>query len=131
VASYDSPGYQNLMPGVGSRDEWMTGPGSTPSGIPDTSAEPTVGTVGNSALVVPYGSSVLNGDRVTVGPSDVNIGRQQDLYSGSDGDALTGLPGDLIGQTGAGQGSVGGPRHPNAMTPGSLAAQAEAARRPS
>lgn len=74
---------------------------------------------------------MINGDRVQVSPWDVNVGRQQDLYSGADGDPLTGIPGTYLGSTGAGQGQVRGPGNPNAMAPGSLAAQAETARRPS
>jgi hypothetical protein len=112
VGSYDSPGFTDRTP-AGVVVQHTGAGGTQPSGVPDTSAEPGTGTVGFSALVVPVSGSVINGDRVQVGAADTNVGRQQDLYSGSDGDLIAGIPGDYLGFTGAGQGHVMGPSHPN------------------
>jgi hypothetical protein len=112
VGSYDSPGFIDRTP-AGRVLEHTGAGGSQPSGVPDTSAEPGTGTIGFSALIVPVGASTLSGDRVQVGVADTNVGRQQDLYSGSDGDLIAGIPGDYLGHTGAGKGHVTGPAHPN------------------
>lgn len=134
MASYDQPGYVNRYPG-GEAPAGTGAPGSMPTGIPDTTALPdTSGTTGNSAWVTVPGASLANGDRVTVSPLDTLVGRQADLYSGSDADPMNGNPGDGPngqGYTGAGDGNVVTPHHPSSMNVPDLASQIEAARRPS
>jgi hypothetical protein len=105
MGSYDSPSWTDRTPaGVVAQTTGLGG--SQPTEVPDASAEPGRGTIGNSALVVPVSGSVINGDRVTVGPLDTLVGHQADVYSGSDGDPISGLPGDYLGQTGIGKGHV-------------------------
>jgi hypothetical protein len=58
--------------------------------------------VGNSAVVVPVSTSLVNADRVNVGPADTLAGQQAAAY-GPDRDPLTGI-GAALGQTGAGMG---------------------------
>ena len=116
MASYDSPGYQNAMPGIGARDTWQTAPGSlSPGAMPDTDSAgmgPEAGTVGNSAFIVPNFGSLVNGDRVTVSPLDTGVSSQADSY-GSAPDPLTGIGAEL-GQTGSGMGKVSSPGNPTA-----------------
>jgi hypothetical protein len=105
MASYDSPGYGDRTPaGPVAQTTGVTG--SQPTQVPDASAEPGRGTVGSSALVVPVSGSVINGDRVEVGPMDTLVGHQADVYSGADADPLSGLAGNLLGTTGLGRGKV-------------------------
>jgi hypothetical protein len=105
MSGYEMPGFQDRTPAGTVMQSTGLG-GSQPGGIPDTSAEPGRGTVGNSALVVPVSGSVINGDRVEVGPMDTLVGHQADVYSGADADPLNGLPGTYLGQTGLGKGRV-------------------------
>jgi hypothetical protein len=134
MASYDSPGFAEQLPGlVFGRDPAMTAPGSSsPGAIPDTdsagvSAE--AGTVGNSALVVPNFGSVVNGDRVTVSPDDVLVSTQALSY-GPAVDPLTGI-GAALGDTGAGSGHVQAPGNPNVVGVPPMGSQVAQARRPS
>ena len=69
--------------------------------------------MGNNAVVVPSGGSLVNADRVTVGPSDTLVGAEASTY-GPNRDPLTGI-GSELGATGAGMGSnVMQGHHPNA-----------------
>jgi hypothetical protein len=117
MARYDSPGYQNQLPGFAPRPahDYLTAPGSPPmaAGAPD--AAQTVPHPGpGQAWIVPSGASTVNGDMVTVGVLDTEVSAQAALYSGPEADPWSGLPGELFGHTGAGTGSVAGPHHPNA-----------------
>ena len=74
MASYDSPGFHNLMPGIPDRDGSMTAPGSVLPDRPDTSGSLSdriqQGTMGNSAVITPVGGTLANADVVQVGPKD-------------------------------------------------------------
>lgn len=113
MASYDSPGFQDRTP-AGPVPRMTGASGSSPGPYPATDSVPdslSGGTIGNQAVVVPSGASVVNADRVTVGPSDTLVGAEAYAY-GPDRDPLTGIGADL-GQTGAGMGSTMA-MHPNA-----------------
>lgn len=114
MASYDSPGFQDRTP-AGAVTQSTGAPGTPSPGMADTDSAGAglqAGTIGNSALITPYGGSLVNADRVTVDPSDVLVSTQADSY-GPNRDPLTGIGADL-GQTGAGQGTVNTPPHPTA-----------------
>lgn len=133
MASYDSPGgVSNPMPGLQGVDRLLAAPGTPTVGAGDTdsaSMAAEAGTHGNSAFVVnPYGS-LVTGDRVEVGPSDVLVSSQVASY-GPTPDPLTGIGGQL-GHTGAGEGHVAAVGNPNAVPIGDLSSQISAARRSS
>ena len=124
LAGYDSPGYQNLMPGLGDRDSWQTAPGS--AGI--TAAENAGVVVGSPAVSSVWQSSQLPVSHVDVLAGDT-CAMSSDAPVPAGGDPMTGLSLAQVTQTGAGQGS---PRDlsPTTASVPSLAMQAEAARRP-
>lgn len=63
----------------------------------------------DSALVTPSGGSLVNADRVPVGPNDSLVALQADQYQGSDPNILSGgISGDDVGSTGLGRGRVRG-----------------------
>jgi hypothetical protein len=132
MASYDSSGFQDMTP-AGPVIEFTGAAGSPTLGaLPDTDsagAAAELGTIGSSAFVVPNFGSLVNGVRVNISPSDSLVSSQAGVY-GAAADPLTGI-GSELGSSGAGEGAVAGPRHPNAQSVGSLASQIEAARRPS
>lgn len=113
MGSYDSPGFVDRTPG-GVVVESTGAPGTASVGAGgDTDAAGAslqTGTVGNSALITPYGGSLINADRVEVSPADALVGSQADSY-GPNKDPLTGIGSDL-GQAGAGMGNTTS-RHPN------------------
>jgi hypothetical protein len=114
IASYDSPGFVDRTP-AGVVTESTGAPGSPSAAYPATDSIPdslSGGTIDNNAVVVPSGASLVNADRVTVGPADTLVGAEASAY-GPSPDPLTGIGADL-GQTGAGMGHVRGPSHPNA-----------------
>jgi hypothetical protein len=125
VAGYDAvigSGYQDRLPGIGAfnpRD--MTAPGSSQDAVsPAASAPGQDGPPGSPtvAVVVPPGTSLVNADRVPVGPFDTASGSQADLYSGPDPSGPSGLPGELFGTTGAGGPWRSHNRHPNSAGAG-------------
>ena len=126
LAGYDSPGYQNLMPGLGDRDSWQTAPGS--AGI--TAAENAGVVVGSPVVSSPFASVQVPGNmpRLDVLSGDT-CAMSSDAPVPAGGDPMSGLSLAQVTQTGAGQGS---PRDlsPTTASVPSLAAQAEAARRP-
>ena len=112
MASYDSPGWVDRTPG-GPVVQGTGAPGSAPGPFPATDSVPgslAAGTSPTSAVVTPYAGSLVNADRVPVGPRDTLAGSQADQY-GPSPDPLTGIGAEL-GQTGAGMGS-GHTVHPN------------------
>jgi hypothetical protein len=111
VASYDSPGFVDKIPG-GTVTESTGAPGSSVSSTDTDSTTPAqeAGTIGNSAMVSPYASSLVNATRVEVDPVDVLLTGQADVYDDHP-DRLTGVTG--IGTTGAGLGSASHNPHPN------------------
>jgi hypothetical protein len=115
MASYDSPGFHNLMPGIPDRDSAMSAPGSVVPERPDTSGplgdRLQAGTLGDSAVITPVGASLANADVVTVGPRDTLIPSEAQMYD-DHADLLTGVTG--LGQTGAGQGFAYS-HNPNSM----------------
>ena len=115
MASYDSPGYHNLMPGIPDREGMFVAPGSVPPERPDTSGPLSdrlqQGTVGDSAVITPAGGSLANADVVTVGPRDTLIPSEAQMYDDA-ADLLTGVTGQ--GKTGAGMGTAFS-RNPNSM----------------
>jgi hypothetical protein len=89
--------------------------GTSAQGVPDADAySDTAGTHGDSAFISPVWDNIANGHRVTVSPLDVLIDTQADLYNGTDPNPLSGVPGGLMGHTGAGMGRVSTPHHVNA-----------------
>ena len=116
MASYDSPGHRDPIPGYPdfqSHDSGMTAPGSPSLGMGDTdsaSASLKAGTVGSTAVITPVGGSLVNADVVQVSPVDAVATGQADSY-GPSRDPLNGVGSDL-GQTGAGMGHTTS-RHPN------------------
>lgn len=117
MASYDSPGYQDKLPGGAAVPQGTGAPGSAPGPLPATDALPDDlerGTVGYSAVVTIPGATLANADRVQVGVSDTLSGSQAFAY-GSARDPLTGI-GPELGQTGAGMGTdLTDGHHPNSM----------------
>jgi hypothetical protein len=67
-------------------------------------------------LVTSVQDTLAMGVRVPVEPTDVLVGGQTGLYSGREGDVISGGgPHALWGDTGAGEGHAGHFRHPNAQ----------------
>lgn len=102
-------------------------------GSPGVTAGMTAGpVVGTPVVSVPGASSQLSESvpRLPVTSGDTS-GMSSDAPVPAGGDPLTGLSLGQVTLTGAGSGSVGGPGNPNAMDVPGLAAQTEAARRPS
>jgi hypothetical protein len=117
VASYDSPGFADWYPG-GQAPPGTGAPGSAPGGGVETSTPLSdrvqAGTTGSSAVITPYGGSLVNADIVSVGPRDTLVPGEADLYAGGDANPLSGVTGDAVGYTGAGLGRTMA-RHPNSM----------------
>lgn len=102
MSNYDSPAYMDKTPaGVVNESTGLSG--SDPGPYPPTDSIPdslSSGTSMTSAVVTPASSSLVNADRVDVGPLDTLAGTQAKVY-GASPDPLTGLGAEL-GQTGIG-----------------------------
>lgn len=102
-------------------------PGTVPPGAGlDTGIGGIERDTGTLVTVSIAGASTVNADTVRVGAADTLVPSQLAEY-GPATDPLTGI-GSPLGDTGAGRGTASSPAHPNAVTPGSLGAQAQAAR---
>jgi hypothetical protein len=105
MSNYDSPGFTDRYPG-GDGPHGTGAPGSSPGPYPATDSIPdslSSGTTADSAVVTPAGASLVNADRVNVGPNDTLVGAQKLAY----GPSIDPLNGNGIeqGVTGAGMGS--------------------------
>jgi hypothetical protein len=114
MGKYDSPGYQDQVPGYPPRNshDYGTAPGSPG----DAASETYGGTVGSPPVSILYGSSQVPSFRPTLAVLDGDTSAMS-----SDQSVPANLPGvtppsegNEMATTGAGAGSAGAHKHPNA-----------------
>lgn len=118
MASYDSPNFQDRLPGLPPRSshDYMTAPGTPPAPAGAPSEAQRIPTPGPGQVwITPAGGSTINGDMVNVGPRDTLVSPQAGLYDGNEPNPLSTMPGAQVGQSGAGQGNVVTTPHPNSF----------------
>lgn len=127
MASYDSPGFADKLPGGGIVPQGSGAPGTQPPGAGIDAGQGGVEVeTGTPVMVNIPGASLVNSDLAHVGPNDTLVPSEVQMY-GPMPDPMTGIGAEL-GQSGAGLGNVITPHHLAAANVGSLADQLKTAR---